>query len=70
MSLPALVALVAEFDNESLRLEVAEGRALVIRTNSKLGMLSSCRWNFGEAAALTDYHPRCIFKSSQTGKHP
>ena len=54
LSLPALVALVAEFDNESLRLEVAEGRALVIRTNSKLGMLSSCRWNFGEAAALTD----------------
>ena len=55
LSLPALVALVAEFRAaESLRLEVEEGRALVIRTNSKLGMLTSCRWNFGEVAALTD----------------
>jgi DNA polymerase-3 subunit beta len=54
LSLPAFAALVAEFDG-LLRLEVEEGRALVIRDDSyKLGVLTFCRWNFEEAAALAD----------------
>jgi DNA polymerase-3 subunit beta len=51
LSLPAFANLVAEFGSEDLRLEVVQERAVVIRTDRKLGMLSSCRWNFREAEA-------------------
>jgi DNA polymerase-3 subunit beta len=53
LSLPALADLVAEFGSEELRLEVEQNRAVVIRTDRKLGMLTSCRWNFREAEALS-----------------
>jgi hypothetical protein len=54
LALPALGALVAEFRVERLRLEVKEERALVISDgDGKIGVLTSCRWNFGEAAALS-----------------
>jgi DNA polymerase III subunit beta len=53
LALPALASLVAEFDTESLRLEAADDRALVIRADTKLGVLISCRWNFREAEALS-----------------
>jgi DNA polymerase III subunit beta len=52
LALPAFAALVAEFDGESLRLEAADDRALIIRAETKLGVLISCRWNFREAEAL------------------
>jgi DNA polymerase III subunit beta len=53
-SLPALMALVDQFDDDTLRIEATEGGAfgaLVIRTDNKFGMLTSCRWNFEEATA-------------------
>jgi DNA polymerase-3 subunit beta len=50
LALPALAALVAEFNGESLRLEVEQSRALVIHAGAKLGMLTSCNWNFREEA--------------------
>jgi DNA polymerase-3 subunit beta len=52
LALPALASLVAGFDTESLRLEAADDRALVIRADTKLGVLISCKWNFREAEAL------------------
>ena len=69
LSLPAFAALVAEFDG-LLRLEVEEGRALVIRDDSyKLGVLTSCRWNW-EAAAPADWPATALGFESQPNRKP
>jgi DNA polymerase III subunit beta len=54
LSLRALATLVAEFRADRLSLAVDEGRALIIRTEGKLAVLTACRWNFGRAAAPAD----------------
>jgi DNA polymerase III sliding clamp (beta) subunit (PCNA family) len=53
LSLPALSALVAEFDSKDLHLEITERTALVIRTEGKLGLLVSCKWNFEDPSHAT-----------------
>jgi hypothetical protein len=50
-ALPVLAALIDEFSDESLRLEIEQ--SLIIRTSAKLGLLVSCKWQFAEAQALS-----------------
>jgi DNA polymerase-3 subunit beta len=51
LALPALSSLIDMFDGDTLRIEVNQNRAIVIRAGSKLGVLTACRWNFREAVA-------------------
>lgn len=50
MSLPQLTAMISNFSSDRLHLEVTDASGpLVLRgERSKLGILMSCRWNFGE----------------------
>ena len=50
-SLPALTSLVAEFEDDAVRLEAEADRGVLIRQGDKFAVLMSCRWRFANEAA-------------------
>ena len=50
-SLPALTSLVAEFEDDAVRLEAEADRGVLIRQGDKFAVLMSCRWRFANETA-------------------